>query len=57
MAVKVTKGQICSGTISKFNVTRSASCVENFILVSKRAHKAPFFGPMPLYYSAYKNNV
>ena len=43
MAVKVTKGQICSGTISKFYVTRSTICVESFILVSKSAHKAPFW--------------
>ena len=34
MAVKVTKGQICTGSISKFNVTRDTIYVESFILAT-----------------------
>jgi len=37
MALKVTKGQIWSGTISKIDVPRSITYVKNFILVSKTA--------------------
>jgi len=37
IAVKVSKGQICNGTKSKINVTRSTICVEIFMLVSKTA--------------------
>ena len=41
MTVKVTKGQIAVALYQKINVTRSTISWENFILVSKSAHKAP----------------
>jgi len=42
MAVKVIKGQICSGTTSEILCHLEYTiCVESFILVSKSAYKAP----------------
>ena len=37
MAVKVTKGQICNGIVSKEYVTRNTTFMESFIIVSKNA--------------------
>ena len=52
MAVKVSKSQICTGTISKFNATRSTICVESFIRTCiKSTHKASF---LALCYSTIK---
>jgi len=38
MAIKVTKGLICCGTISKNKYHEDHYIVESFILVSKSAH-------------------
>ena len=48
MAVKITEGQICDGSISKICVTRSTPYMENFIIVSKSAQL--------LHYAALLNN-
>ena len=37
LTVKVTKDQICDGTISKMHVTRSTISVESFMILQKSA--------------------
>ena len=43
MAVKVTKGQICSGTISKMSLGVLFVWKVSYLYISKSAHKAPFW--------------
>ena len=49
MAVKVTKGQICLGTISeKVCLKKYYLCGKFHACITKCTH-TPIFGPMPLY--------
>jgi len=40
MAVKVSKGQICNGTTSKINVTRSKICMKSYIAIKMMQYYA-----------------
>ena len=52
MAVKVTKGQICFGTISKIHCHWKYYLCANFHACITKSTHHPIFGTMPLYYIA-----
>ena len=49
MAVKVTKGQIHDGTISKNNMSQGAQFVWKVLELYHKTHEMLIFGAMPLY--------